>query len=99
MAEVITDCVCGQLPALEPARREVDPLTLAACSDPFCAACLGQIAANEQAVAHEFSAEPDTAYPHLARAHCSCGWSTGGYSKIPRLLWQGHVTKSSAAPQ
>jgi len=51
MPEVITDCICGQLPPLEPARREVDPTTLAACSDPFCAACLAQIAANEEALA------------------------------------------------
>ena len=64
--------------------------------------CIGQAAQQDAlgidltADAHVFSEEQDTVYPHLTQAHCSCGWSSGGYSKIARHFWDQHV---SAAPQ
>jgi hypothetical protein len=40
---------------------------------------------------HQFGEQPDDVYPRLTRAHCSCGWTSGGYSRIARTFWEQHV--------
>jgi hypothetical protein len=100
MSEVVTECTCGQLPELEPIERGCDACG-AEPGEECRPMCIG-LAAHEDALAeaHVFSEEPDAVYPHLTRAHCSCGWHSAGYSTIAAHFWQRHVTEvTGAAPQ
>ena len=61
--------------------------------------CIGEAAHQDELAegGHIPTFEPDAVYPHLARARCSCGWSTSGYIKSPQVFWLRHQSNPGAS--